>query len=72
MNKHYEVAVTVQGATPPRGKPVIELTYIVKACCPQVARAMALEYARATKAKHPRKYKNAVFYVADDKIRLFC
>lgn len=71
MDKYYEVEVTVHGATPPRGRPVIALTYIVKACCPQTARSLALEYARGTKEKHPRKYKNATFSVADDNIKLF-
>lgn len=72
MDKHYQVDVTVHGATPPKGsKPVIGLTYIVKACCPQTARALALDYARGTKARHPRKYKNATFSVADENIKLF-
>lgn len=71
MDKHYEVWVTVHGATPPRGRPIKAVTFIVKACCPQVARSLALEYARAAKAKHPRKYKNATFSVADDDIKLF-
>lgn len=71
MDKHYTVDVTVRGATPPRGKPVTALTYVVKACCPQAARCIALDYARATQARHPRKYKNATFFVADDSINLF-
>lgn len=69
--KHWDVLVTVHGATPPRGKPVKGVGYIVKACCPQTARSLALDYARATQAKHPRKYKNATFTVEDENIKEF-
>lgn len=71
MDKTYQVEVTVRGATSPKGcKPVIGLTYFVRVCCPQVARVQAIEYARMTKAGHPRKYKNAVFFVSDENITL--
>lgn len=71
MEKCYEVEVAVHGATPPRGKPVKAVSFIIKACCPQVARSIAMDHARAEKVRHPRTYKNATFSVADEKIRLF-
>lgn len=71
MDRHYEVKVTVHGATLPKGKPVKAIVFIVKACCPQVARSMALDYARAAKVEHPRRFKNATFSVANENIKLF-
>lgn len=71
MDYRYEVEVTVHGATPPRGKPVRAVTFIVKACCPQVARSIAMDHVRAAQIRHPRIYKNASFSVSDDNIRLF-
>lgn len=51
--KHYEVTVTVHGATPPKGKPLIALGYIVKTDSPKGAKQMALDCARMTQLQHP-------------------
>lgn len=70
--KHYEVEVTVHGATPPKNsKPVRAAVYIVKAESPEDAKAKALEYAEGSKHRHPRTYKNATFSVADENVKLF-
>ncbi len=69
--KHYEVTVTVHGATPPTGRPVKGVTFIPKANSPEEAAELALEYAKAARQKHPRIYKNATFSVLMENIKLF-
>ncbi len=72
MMKHYEVTVTVHGATPPKGhKPVIAIGFIVKTDSPEDAKVKALDCAKMSKQKHPRRYKNATFSVADENVRIF-
>lgn len=68
----YQVDVTVQGTTPPNGsKPVIGLTYFVKTDSPEDAKAKAVDCAKLTQLRHPRKYKNATFSVADENVKIF-
>lgn len=67
----YQVEITVHGATPPRGKPVIQLTYIIKAENPTNAGLQALNFAKCTQTRHPHKFKNATFTVSPDSIKEF-
>ena len=46
--KHWEVLVTVHGATPPRGKPVKGVGYIVKTETAEDAKQKALDCAKLT------------------------
>lgn len=69
--KHYEVEVTVHGATPPKGNPIVSLTFIVKADSPENAAQMALDSAKLKQLQHPRMYKNATFSVSADRVKIF-
>ena len=69
--KHFDVLVTVHGATPPRGNAVTGIGYIVKTDTPEDAKQKALDCAKLTQLQHPRKYKNATFSVDDENIKEF-
>lgn len=69
--KRYEVDVTVSGAKPPRGRPIIAVTFIVPAESPDDAKRKALEYAERSKQIHPMKYRGANFSVSDENIKVF-
>ena len=64
--KIWEVKVTINGATPPKGRAVTALTYIIRADSPVNAKLEALNRARCEQAAHPRKYKNATFSCKPD------
>lgn len=69
--KGYQVDVTVSGAKPPRGRPVIMVTYIVSAESPEDAKRKALGLAERSKQIHPMKYRGAEFSVSDENIKVF-
>ena len=69
--KWYQVDVTVSGARPPRGRPIIEVTFIVTAESPDEAKRKALGLAERSKQLHPMKYRGAEFSVSDEKIKVF-
>ena len=71
MKKHYVVDITVQGATPPRGRPIKEITFIIPSESEEEAMKKALEYANKQQKEHPRRYKNAIFSVSKENVKLF-
>lgn len=69
--KGYQVDVTVSGARPPRGRPIIAVTFIVTAESPDDAKRKALGLAERSKQLHPMKYRDAEFSVSDENIKVF-
>lgn len=71
--KHYSVDVTVHNApiTSKARGPIKTITFIVRAATEVDAKVEALNLARRTQEKHPRKYKGATFTVTPDAVKVF-
>ena len=69
----YQVDVTVHDApkTAKSRGPVVLLTYFVKTDSDIDAMTHALNCARITQAKHPRKYKGATFTVKSENVKIW-
>lgn len=71
---HYDILVTIhypEGFKHRAKRPTLKIGYIIKAPDEDTAKQDALNAAKMTQARHPRKYKGCTFSIQPNDIQIF-